>query len=175
MRHTITYSTAAVMKQPLWNFVSSLKHCSSSASSAGVLRAGDVLKQTRTFSKSDITEYSKLTHDFNPLHFDLDCARKSGFADVPVPGMLVASLFPKIIASHFPGAVYVKQSLDFKAPVFVGDVITCRVQASNIRQIKHKFMVKLETTCWKEGEIVVIDGGATAILPSLAVKLVDNS
>ncbi|KAI3461405.1 hypothetical protein Pfo_018068 [Paulownia fortunei] len=160
------------MKRPFWNSISTLKYCSSSA--LDVLRLGDVLKQTRIFSMSDITEYSKLTHDSNPLHFDLECARNAGFTDIPVPGMLVASMFPRIIASHFPGAVYVKQNLDFMSPVFVGDKIIGEMQASNIRQMKQKFMVKFVTTCFKDGDIVVIGGEATTILPTLAVKLVNN-
>ncbi|KAK6144377.1 hypothetical protein DH2020_021197 [Rehmannia glutinosa] len=167
-------STATVMKlkRPLWNSISTLKYCSSSA--LDVLRPGDILKQLRIFSMSDITEYSKLTHDSNPLHFDLELARNAGFTDIPVPGMLVASLFPRIIASHFPGAVYVKQTLDFRSPVFVGDKIVGEVQASNIRQMKQKFLVKFMTRCFKCDDNVVISGEATAILPTLTVELVNN-
>ncbi|XP_011089935.1 uncharacterized protein LOC105170735 [Sesamum indicum] len=165
---------AKVMKRPFWNSVYSLMYCSSSAAAMNVLKTGDVLKQARVFSTSDIAGYSKLTHDSNPLHFDSECARNAGFEDIPVPGMLVASLFPRIIASYFPGAIYVKQTLDFRSPVFVGDNITSQVQASSVRQMKQKYMVKFVTTCFKDGEILVIGGEATAILPTLAMKQVDN-
>ncbi|KAL8515992.1 hypothetical protein ACS0TY_014609 [Phlomoides rotata] len=136
--------------------------------SLNTLRCGDVLKQARIFSVSDINEYSKLTHDHNPLHLDLECARKAGFIHVPVPGMLVASLFPRIIASNFAGAVYVKQSLEFKTPVFVGsDEVIAQVQAINIRQVKQRFMVKFVTNCFKNGDTVAISGEATPMLPTL--------
>ncbi|KAG8371299.1 hypothetical protein BUALT_Bualt13G0073300 [Buddleja alternifolia] len=159
------------MKPHLTNSISSsLKHFSSSTINV-LIKPGHILKQARIFSFSDISEYSNLTHDSNPLHFDLKCAKNAGFADIPVPGMLVASLFPRIIASHFPGAVYVKQTLEFKTPVFVRDRIMAEVKANNIRQIKDKYLVKFATTCFKDGDIVVvIDGEATAILPTLAVK-----
>nr|GMD15908.1 (R)-specific enoyl-CoA hydratase [Ipomoea batatas] len=49
----------------------------------------------------DVVEYSKLSHDTNPLHFDSECAKLAGFSDRLVPGMLVASLFPRTIASNF--------------------------------------------------------------------------
>ncbi|KAL2245385.1 UNVERIFIED_CONTAM: (R)-specific enoyl-CoA hydratase [Sesamum indicum] len=166
--------SAKVMKRPFWNSVYSLMYCSSPAAAMNVLKTGDVLKQARVFSTSDIAGYSKLTHDSNPLHFDSKCARNAGFEDIPVPGMLVASLFPRIIASYFPGAIYVKQTLDFRSPVFVGDNITSQVQASSVRQMKQKYMVKFVTTCFKDGEVVVIGGEATAILPTLAMKQVDN-
>ncbi|XP_073121174.1 3-hydroxyacyl-[acyl-carrier-protein] dehydratase FERN, mitochondrial [Henckelia pumila] len=157
-----------VMNRPLLKSICSLRHYS--ASSANVLKTGGILKQARTFSDSDIADYSKLTHDFNPLHFDLKCAKQAGFTEFPVPGMLVASLFPRIIACHFPGAVYVKQELKFRAPVFVGDKVVGEVQAKNIRQIKEIFLVKFVTTCSKDGEVVVIGGEAMAILPTLSIK-----
>ncbi len=36
-----------------------------------------------------------------------------------LPGILLASLFPAIIGTHFPGALYLTQSLAFKAPALV--------------------------------------------------------
>ena len=40
----------------------------------------------------------------------------AGFKGPIVPGMLCASLFPTIIARHFPGAVYLTQNLQFRRP-----------------------------------------------------------
>ncbi|KAH6801201.1 hypothetical protein C2S52_001665 [Perilla frutescens var. hirtella] len=166
-------TSVIVMKRLFLNSVSPLKYCSSSTA-PNVLKPGDILNHSRIFSMSEVTEYSKLTHDYNPLHFDSECARNAGFTDTPIPGLLVASLFPRIIASHFPGAIYVKQTLEFRAPVFVGDRVIGEVQANNIRQLKDKFMVKFATTCLKDGGTVVTGGEATAILPSLSVKEVDH-
>ncbi|EPS72153.1 hypothetical protein M569_02608 [Genlisea aurea] len=137
-----------------------------------LLKTGDTLKQSKIFTSSDIDEYSKLSGDFNLLHFDLECAKNAGFHDIPVPGMLVATLFPRIIASHFPGAVYAKQTLEFKSPVFVDECIVGAVQASGIRRARNdRFLAKFDTECVKDGSgIVVISGEAIAILPSLALK-----
>ncbi|XP_022875334.1 uncharacterized protein LOC111393844 isoform X2 [Olea europaea var. sylvestris] len=112
------------------------------SSKENMLTTGVILKQVKIFSNSDFVEYSKLTHDSNPLHFNLERAKNAGFADLPVPGMLVASLFPRIIASHIPGAVYVNQTLEFKSPVYSGEEITGEVQALNIiRQMEEKYML----------------------------------
>ncbi|KAF7152167.1 hypothetical protein RHSIM_Rhsim01G0213400 [Rhododendron simsii] len=131
---------------------------------------GDRLKHERVFSSSDVLEYSKVSLDSNPLHFDLECAQKAGFEDQLVPGMLVASLFPRIIASNFPGAVYVSQSLQFKSPVYIGEEIIGEVQATSIRAMKNKYLAKFKTKCFKHGDHLVIDGEATAILPTLAME-----
>ncbi|KAJ0970340.1 hypothetical protein J5N97_023217 [Dioscorea zingiberensis] len=82
--------------------------------------------------------------------------------------MLVASLFPSIIASHFPGAIYVSQTLQFKLPVYIGDEIVAEVQALSLREHKKRFIVRFTTKCFTNTEQLVIDGEATAILPTLA-------
>lgn len=72
-----------------------------SSAAASFLRTGDTLKLSRIFTSEDVLEYSKVSHDSNPLHFDSESARNAGFEDRLVHGMLVAALFPKIISSHF--------------------------------------------------------------------------
>lgn len=152
---------------------SSLRYLSSSSSSSktsNVLKIGDVLKHKRTFSNEDVGEYSKVSHDANPLHFDSESSRAAGFEDRLVHGMLVASLFPRIISSHFPGAIYVSQSLHFRSPVYVGDEISGEVQAINIKENKNRYIAKFSTKCFKNGDLLVLDGEAMAILPTLDVE-----
>uniref|UniRef100_A0A1S4C7W8 (R)-specific enoyl-CoA hydratase-like n=3 Tax=Nicotiana TaxID=4085 RepID=A0A1S4C7W8_TOBAC len=125
-----------LIKRILSSSISSSYGFSSLSTSSNLLKSGSILKQARTFFDSDIIEYSKLTHDTNPLHFDAECAKIAGFSDRLVPGMLVASLFPRIIAAHFPGAVYVSQTLHFKLPVYIGDEIIAEVQADDVHLIE---------------------------------------
>lgn len=72
-----------------------------SSSAPSLLKVGDTFKQTRTFSDEDVLEYSKVTYDSNPVHFDSATARNAGFEDRLVHGMLVAALIPRILSSHF--------------------------------------------------------------------------
>ncbi|WCJ41067.1 (R)-specific enoyl-CoA hydratase [Euphorbia peplus] len=144
-----------------------------SVAATNLLKTGDTLRQARVFSNEDVIEYSKVSYDMNPLHFDSEFARNAGFNDRIVHGMLVAALFPRIIASHFPGAVYASQSLSFKNPVYVGEEVTGEVEAINIRQNKHKYIAKFSTKCFKNGGILVLCGEAIAILPTLAVEKSD--
>ncbi|KAJ6330911.1 hypothetical protein OIU76_009494 [Salix suchowensis] len=137
------------------------------------LETGDTLRQTRIFTNEDVTEYSKASLDSNPLHFDSELARNAGFEDRLVHGMLVAALFPRIIASHFPGAIYVSQSLHYKSPVYVGDAVAGEVQVTNIRENKSRYIVKFSTKCFKNDKLLVIDGEAVAILPTLAAEKVN--
>lgn len=72
-----------------------------SAPEERVLRPGTILRQPRIFSNADVVDYAKVSHDSNPLHLDPESARNAGFQDCLVHGMLVASLFPRIIAAQF--------------------------------------------------------------------------
>lgn len=65
------------------------------------LKTGDILKRARIFTSEEVLDYSKVSHDSNPLHFNSESAQNAGFEDRVVHGMLVAGLFPKIISSHF--------------------------------------------------------------------------
>ena len=68
----------------------------------------------RSFNLKDLQEFTLLTGDTNHLH------TQSDLVSTPiVPGILLASLFPAIIGSKFPGALYAKQELVFKASVLV--------------------------------------------------------
>ncbi|GLT50524.1 hypothetical protein SLA2020_240070 [Shorea laevis] len=71
--------------------------------------------------------------------------------------------FPRIIGSHFPGGVYVSQSLNFKSPVYFGEEIIGEVQAVKPRENKKRFMAKFSTKCFNNGEILVLNGEATGL------------
>nr|CAD1843848.1 unnamed protein product [Ananas comosus var. bracteatus] len=71
---------------------------------ARVLGVGGVLRgEPRRFSGADVAAYAAVSGDRNPLHLDAEFARGvAGFErGSVVHGMLVASLFPSLIASHF--------------------------------------------------------------------------
>ncbi|KAF9596874.1 hypothetical protein IFM89_013922 [Coptis chinensis] len=64
-------------------------------------KIGHVLNKSRSFTDSDLLDYAKLTQDSNPLHFDSEFAQRYGYNDRIVHGIIIATLFPQIIASHF--------------------------------------------------------------------------
>ena len=77
-----------------------VSRCFSSVNSK-TLKVGDVLREARVFTSEDVKGYAEVSHDWNPLHFDQELARKAGFENRLVHGMLVSSMFPRIISSHF--------------------------------------------------------------------------
>ena len=62
-----------------------------------------------------------------------------------------------------PGAVYVSQTLNFKAPVKIGDTVAVEVAVAELEPGRRR--ARLTCTCTVAGE-VVLDGEALVKVPS---------
>lgn len=94
-------------------------------------------------------------------------ARQSRFGQPVVHGILTASLFSFIFGTRLPGAVYVSQSLSFRAPVFFGEEIEAKIVVDKINPLK-KFL-HCSTTCTNSKGVQVIKGEAVVLVPQLLV------
>ena len=72
-----------------------------------------------------IDSFAHISGDVNPLHVDTDYARKSGFKNQVVHGMLCSSLFSELIGVHLPGenCLLTDISIIFSKPVFIDDEV----------------------------------------------------
>jgi 3-hydroxybutyryl-CoA dehydratase len=77
-----------------------------------------------------------------------------------LPGMLMAAMFPAIIGSRFPGALYLTQTLKFRKQAAVGSEITAEVTVTARSGSRLTFETICKDTC---GEVLV-DGTALAII-----------
>ena len=107
----------------------------------------------------DVERYRLLTKDDNPLHMDRDFARSMGFPKPVVHGMLVASLFSRIVGTMLPGkgALYLSQSLQFTRPVFPGDHLCIEGTVTQISPANRVLVVQLHA---KRGDEKVLSGEA---------------
>jgi 3-hydroxybutyryl-CoA dehydratase len=127
------------------------------------LNIGDKASLTKQITESDVLRFAEVTGDRNPIHLDQEYASKTRFKERIAHGMLTASLISAVISTRLlgPGNIYVSQSLEFKAPVKLGDVIQAEVEL--IEKIPEKNRVRLKTTCRNQNGTVVIDGEAIAL------------
>ena len=127
------------------------------------MKPGDSAEITKTIEQADVDAFADLTGDHNPVHVDEEFAKTTRFGRRIAHGMLTASLISSVLANKLPGegSVYLRQTLEFKAPVFPGDTITARVTVKEIREDKP--IVKLETLCINQRDEIVIRGEATVL------------
>ncbi|MGE5595692.1 MAG: MaoC family dehydratase [Hyphomicrobiales bacterium] len=130
------------------------------------LSIGDSASFTKTISETDIYLFAGITGDMNPAHVNAVAAAEGMFKQRIAHGMLTASFISTCIAMHLPGpgTIYAGQDLQFRAPVFIGDTVTARVEVSE--KIEQRKWVRLKTTVTNQDGKLVVDGVATVIPPS---------
>jgi 3-hydroxybutyryl-CoA dehydratase len=121
----------------------------------------------KTISSSDVVGFAQLTGDRNPIHLSEHFAAKTSFGRRIAHGLYTASLISAVLGTRLPGpgAIYISQTLNFRAPVKIGDEIEVTVTVAEL--IPERQRARLVCTCMVGGE-VVLDGEALVKVPSLA-------
>jgi len=125
---------------------------------------GDTASLTKKIGDTEVRAFAHVSGDHNPLHLDENFAQQTRFGQRIAHGMLSASLISAVIANKLPGegSIYLAQTLQFVAPVFLGDTVEARVTVIEVREDKP--IVKLETVCTNQRNEVVIKGEATVFV-----------
>jgi len=129
------------------------------------IKTGDWAEFAKTVSESDIYQYAGISGDFNPAHVNEEYAKNTFFKTRIAHGMLSAGFISNILGNHLPGpgSIYIRQELNFLAPVRIGDTIRARVEVIDITPEKNR--IKLKTQCINQNGTVVIDGEAVLSPP----------
>jgi len=119
----------------------------------------------KTVTDRDIEMFAEVSTDHNPVHLDDAYAQDTIFEGRIAHGMLTAGFISAVFGTKMPGpgAIYVGQSLKFKAPVKIGDTVTATVTVTGT--VPDKKFVTFSTVCTVGGKPVV-DGEATLMVPS---------
>ena len=126
------------------------------------------LGQTAAYEKQvtdeDVRKFADISGDYNPIHLNDDFAKDSMFGARIAHGILTASHISAVIGYIFPGPgwIYLGQSLQFRAPVKIGDTVHTAVEVTDT--VAEKNIVELSTIC-KVGDTVVLKGTATIKSP----------
>jgi 3-hydroxybutyryl-CoA dehydratase len=128
------------------------------------IRIGDQATLTRTITDEMVVAYANLIGDHNPVHLDEAFAATTRFGRRIAHGMLVAGLISTVIATDLPGpgSVYLGQTLQFKAPVYLGDAITVKAEVVKVREDKP--IITLATACINQDGQNVIEGEAVVLI-----------
>lgn len=129
------------------------------------LSVGDSASLAKTITEADILLYAAISMDTNPVHLDAEAAKQGPFGERIAHGMLAAALISGVLGTKLPGpgAIYMRQSLRFAAPVKIGQTVKATVEVLSLNPDKHR--ATLRTTC-TVGDELVIEGEAYVQVPS---------
>ncbi|WP_169567725.1 MaoC family dehydratase [Sneathiella limimaris] len=115
----------------------------------------------KTVTEADIVMFAGVSGDTNPVHLNAEFAEQTMFKERIAHGMLSASLISTVFGTKLPGpgAIYMNQTLNFKAPVCIGDTVVAKVE---LREINGR-RVTFDCVC-AVGDTVVLDGEATLMV-----------
>ena len=118
----------------------------------------------KTVTEADIMAFAGVSGDTNPIHLHDGFARSTRFGQRIAHGMLSAGFISAVIGTRLPGpgSVYISQTMNFMAPVLIGETITAVATITAIDEKRRR--VTLKTQCLN-GDKVVIDGEATILVP----------
>jgi len=109
----------------------------------------------KTITEADIVLFAGASGDNNAMHINEEFANTTPFKGRIAHGMLSASVISAAIANKLPGpgTIYMKQSLEFRAPVRAGDTVHATVTVRELQAEKKR--VVLETVCTVRGTVVI--------------------
>ena len=120
---------------------------------------------SKTVNASDVVGFAEISGDRNPIHLSEHFAAKTPFGTRIAHGLYTASLISAVLGTRLPGpgAIYISQTLNFRAPVKIGDTVDVEVTVTEL--IAEKSRARLACACSVEDE-TVLDGEALVKVPS---------
>jgi 3-hydroxybutyryl-CoA dehydratase len=128
---------------------------------------GEKARLSRTVTEDDIRQMAEITGDFNPVHTDERFASRTRFKGRIAHGVFSAGLISAVLGTKLPGpgAVYLKQTLDFLYPVRARDMLTAEVEVIAWRADKR--IITLRTRCLNQDGKDVVNGEAVLLVDKL--------
>lgn len=129
------------------------------------LSVGQEASLSKTVTEADINTFAEVSGDHNPVHVDAAYAATTMFKERIAHGMLSAAYISAVFGMELPGpgAIYISQTLKFKAPVKIGATVVTTVKVAEL--IAEKKRARFETVCTVDGKPVV-EGEAVLMVPA---------
>ena len=128
------------------------------------LQPGMVAVKDVTITEDRIQQFAEASDDFNPVHMDEAFASKTAYRGRIAHGLLSASFGSAVVGTILPGAgaIYISQTLQFHAPVRIGDAVEVRISVVSVDQESAR--VELDCEGFVDGKLVM-GGVATVRVP----------
>jgi len=128
------------------------------------LEVGMQASHAKTITSGDIEVFATLSGDMNPIHLSDEYAAETIFKERIAHGILTASLISTVFGTTLPGpgCIYVSQSLNFHAPVKIGDHVVASARVTDL--VEDRLRAVFACQCMVKDK-VVLDGEAVLYVP----------
>ena len=116
-------------------------------------------------SRTTLALYAGASGDHNPIHIDIDFARKFGMPDVFAHGMLNMAFLGQLLTGWVPQSAIRQYGVRFVAITRVGDQITCCGKVTEKFEENGEKLVRLELSAVNQDGYVKLSGQAVIALP----------
>lgn len=119
-------------------------------------------------SEERIKKYTDAIEDFNPIYFDTEKARASGFTGKVAPPTIAALFILKIydcLGGQPDGTIHAKQAFHFFGPVYVGETLKTTGTVVKKHTKRGKQYIEVETTSLNSLNDKIVLGRSTFIWP----------
>jgi len=129
------------------------------------LKPGAQAEFSKTISESDVYLFAGITGDFNPAHVNQAYAEGTPFKSRIAHGFLTAGFISTVIGTMLPGpgTIYIRQELNFVAPVYINDTVTASVEVVEVDTEKNRVLLK--PLCKNQENKLLIEGQALVSPP----------
>lgn len=129
------------------------------------IRTGDKATLTRTLTQHDLDGLATLSGEVDPAGPDASAPANAQYRQSVTHGMWGSALISTVLGRQLPGAgtILLHQSLDFLAPVAVGDKVDVTVNVEALDPVHQS--VRLSCSVVNQRSETVIAGTATVIAP----------
>ena len=126
---------------------------------------GQSAEYSKAVTEADIQMFAAVSGDVNPLHLDPEFAAGTRFGERIAHGMLTASFISAALAMELPGpgCIFMEQSLKFRLPVKIGDVITVKLTVTDMQA--RRTTLTLDCKAYNQHEKLVLTGTSVVIAP----------
>lgn len=129
------------------------------------LSVGQEATLTNRVTEGVINAFAEVSGDRNPVHIDPQYAAGTIFKERIAHGMLSAAYISAVFGMVLPGpgAIYISQTLAFKAPVKIGDEVVTTVKVAEL--VPEKKRARFACACTVNGKPMV-EGEAVLMVPA---------
>ncbi|MBL4800484.1 MAG: hypothetical protein JKY45_01235 [Emcibacter sp.] len=130
------------------------------------LKAGDTLAplSLKPISRTTLALFAGASGDHNPIHIDIDVAKKAGMDDVFCQGMLGMAYMSRMLTDIAPPEKIKSFGTKFANITQIYAQLTCTGQVEEVEQTEDGALLKLSLMVVDENDNVKLQGHATLAL-----------